>query len=144
VNDLLDMASSTASPRVVMQFADGSHVVGRSFGSIQAFGASSDGIVYGMQCARVILVQLACADCMHRTTLHSTGECVFHTGMTGYVEMLSDASYHNQILVLAYPLIGNYGVPDSALDASFQSHTIHPRALVCVCVCLTLNHASEL
>lgn len=38
------------------------------------------------------------------------GEVVFNTGMTGYVESLTDPSYKNQILVFSYPLIGNYGV----------------------------------
>jgi carbamoyl-phosphate synthase small subunit len=38
------------------------------------------------------------------------GEVVFNTGMTGYVESLSDPSYAGQILVFTYPLIGNYGV----------------------------------
>jgi carbamoyl-phosphate synthase small subunit len=37
-------------------------------------------------------------------------EVVFNTGMTGYVESVTDPSYHNQILVFTYPLIGNYGV----------------------------------
>ena len=41
------------------------------------------------------------------------GEFVFATGMTGYVEMLTDPSYVGQILVLTYPLIGNYGVPNT-------------------------------
>lgn len=40
------------------------------------------------------------------------GEVVFNTGMTGYVESLTDPSYAGQILVLTYPLVGNYGVPD--------------------------------
>jgi carbamoyl-phosphate synthase small subunit len=40
----------------------------------------------------------------------ATGEVVFNTGMTGYVESLTDPSYANQILVFTYPLIGNYGV----------------------------------
>ena len=39
------------------------------------------------------------------------GECVFNTGMVGYPEALTDPSYKGQILVLTYPLIGNYGVP---------------------------------
>ena len=39
------------------------------------------------------------------------GEGVFNTGMTGYVETLTDPSYAGQILVCTYPLIGNYGVP---------------------------------
>ena len=42
------------------------------------------------------------------------GEVVFNTGMTGYVETLTDPSYHGQILVLTYPLVGNYGVPRAA------------------------------
>lgn len=40
-----------------------------------------------------------------------TGEVVFSTGMTGYVESLTDPSFAGQILVCTYPLIGNYGVP---------------------------------
>ncbi len=41
------------------------------------------------------------------------GEVVFNTAMTGYPESLTDPSYKGQILVLTYPLIGNYGVPVS-------------------------------
>ena len=37
------------------------------------------------------------------------GEVVFNTGMTGYVESLTDPSYRGQILVTTYPLQGNYG-----------------------------------
>ncbi len=40
-----------------------------------------------------------------------SGEVVFATGMVGYPESLTDPSYQGQILVLTYPLIGNYGVP---------------------------------
>ncbi len=40
------------------------------------------------------------------------GEAVFSTGMTGYPESFTDPSYAGQILILTYPLIGNYGVPD--------------------------------
>eukprot|EP00759_Apiculatamorpha_spiralis_P032917 PhF_6_TR34195/c0_g1_i3/m.50109/K11540/CAD; carbamoyl-phosphate synthase / aspartate carbamoyltransferase / dihydroorotase len=40
------------------------------------------------------------------------GEVVFTTGMVGYPETITDPSYAGQILVLTYPLIGNYGVPD--------------------------------
>ena len=42
---------------------------------------------------------------------HHHGEVVFSTAMTGYVESLTDPSYAGQILVLTYPLIGNYMVP---------------------------------
>ena len=41
-----------------------------------------------------------------------SGEVVFNTAMTGYPESLTDPSYKGQILVLTYPLIGNYGAPD--------------------------------
>ncbi|OGE79018.1 MAG: carbamoyl phosphate synthase small subunit [Candidatus Doudnabacteria bacterium RIFCSPHIGHO2_01_FULL_46_14] len=41
-----------------------------------------------------------------------SGEVVFATGMVGYPESLTDPSYQGQILVLTYPLVGNYGVPD--------------------------------
>lgn len=40
----------------------------------------------------------------------SLGELVFNTSMTGYQEILSDPSYCDQIVVMTYPLIGNYGV----------------------------------
>lgn len=38
------------------------------------------------------------------------GETVFNTSMTGYEEILTDASYYGQIVTQTYPLIGNYGV----------------------------------
>lgn len=41
----------------------------------------------------------------------TAGEVVFQTGMVGYPESMTDRSYRAQILVLTYPLIGNYGVP---------------------------------
>src|SRR3989454_693182 len=42
------------------------------------------------------------------------GELVFNTNMTGYTEALTDPSYRGQILMMTYPLIGNYGVyPDT-------------------------------
>ncbi len=44
--------------------------------------------------------------------LSGAGEVVFSTGMVGYPESFTDASYKGQILILTYPLIGNYGVPD--------------------------------
>ncbi|KAI3648996.1 hypothetical protein MP228_006850 [Amoeboaphelidium protococcarum] len=67
-----------------------------------------------------------------------SGELVFQTGMVGYVESLTDPSYCGQILVLTYPLIGNYGVPswqdvDKALNdlpRYFESHKIHVAGLI--------------
>jgi len=46
-------------------------------------------------------------------TVPAAGEVVFNTAMTGYPESLTDPSYKGQILVATYPLIGNYGVPQS-------------------------------
>ena len=40
------------------------------------------------------------------------GEVVFNTGMSGYQEILTDPSYAGQIVVLTYPLAGNYGITD--------------------------------
>lgn len=40
----------------------------------------------------------------------TSGEVVFHTGMTGYQEILTDPSYFGQIVVMTYPHIGNYGI----------------------------------
>ena len=44
------------------------------------------------------------------------GEVVFNTAMMGYPESLTDPSYAGQMMVLTYPLVGNYGVPASALN----------------------------
>ena len=44
--------------------------------------------------------------------ISTAGEVVFSTGMVGYPESLTDPSYKGQILILTYPIIGNYGVPD--------------------------------
>jgi len=63
-----------------------------------------------------------------------SGEVVFNTAMTGYPESLTDPSYSGQILVLTYPLIGNYGVPSMKMDGGlprfFESDRIHIKALV--------------
>jgi carbamoyl-phosphate synthase small subunit len=47
----------------------------------------------------------------------SFGEVVFHTGMTGYQEILSDPSYCGQIVTMTYPLIGNYGINRDDFEA---------------------------
>jgi len=66
---------------------------------------------------------------------HTTaGEVVFNTSMVGYPETLTDPSYHGQILVLTYPLIGNYGVPGSdvvdGIERNFESDRIHVQGLI--------------
>ena len=43
---------------------------------------------------------------------HSVGEVVFNTAMTGYQEIITDPSYHKQIVTLTYPHIGNTGTND--------------------------------
>jgi len=50
------------------------------------------------------------------------GEVVFNTGMVGYPESLTDPSYRRQILVLTYPLIGNYGVPGNEKEENILKH----------------------
>lgn len=47
-----------------------------------------------------------------------SGEVVFNTGMVGYPETLTDPSYKGQILVMTYPLVGNYGVPPTSFADS--------------------------
>ena len=63
------------------------------------------------------------------------GEVVFNTGMVGYPESLTDPSYAGQILVLTYPLVGNYGVPDFKRDnvglpIGFESERIQAAGLI--------------
>jgi carbamoyl-phosphate synthase/aspartate carbamoyltransferase len=66
----------------------------------------------------------------------ASGEVVFNTGMVGYPEALTDPSYRGQILVLTYPLIGNYGVPDEGIvdeygmPKHFESSNIHVSGLI--------------
>lgn len=45
------------------------------------------------------------------------GEIVFNTGMSGYQEILTDPSYKGQIVVMTYPLIGNYGINSEDLES---------------------------
>ena len=65
----------------------------------------------------------------------TSGEVVFNTAMTGYPESLTDPSYAGQILVTTFPLIGNYGVPDTGLGSNglplfMESERIHAKALI--------------
>ncbi|GIZ41350.1 hypothetical protein CKM354_000465600 [Cercospora kikuchii] len=71
------------------------------------------------------------------------GELVFQTGMVGYPESITDPSYRGQILVITFPLVGNYGVPPrDALDpilgdlpAHFEASQIHIAGLVVSSYC---------
>jgi carbamoyl-phosphate synthase small subunit len=51
----------------------------------------------------------------------SCGEVVFNTALSGYQEVLTDPSYEGQIVVMTYPLIGNYGInlPDMESEACY-------------------------
>jgi carbamoyl-phosphate synthase small subunit len=65
--------------------------------------------------------------------------------MTGYVESLSDPSYKNQMLVFTYPLIGNYGVPNTDLDEFklpkfFESDKIHASGVIVGEYCENYSH----
>ncbi len=65
---------------------------------------------------------------------NTNGEVVFNTGMVGYPETMTDPSYCGQILVMTFPLIGNYGVPgyerENGLLKYFESEKIQCRALI--------------
>jgi carbamoyl-phosphate synthase / aspartate carbamoyltransferase len=71
------------------------------------------------------------------------GELVFQTGMVGYPESITDPSYRGQILVITFPLVGNYGVPSreamdellAGLPAHFESSQIHIAGLVTATYC---------
>ncbi len=62
------------------------------------------------------------------------GEVVFNTSMMGYPESMTDPSYYGQILVLTYPLVGNYGIPEKelvdGLDRWFESSNIQITGLI--------------
>ncbi len=70
---------------------------------------------------------------------NATGEVVFNTGMTGYVESLTDPSYKNQILVFTYPLIGNYGVDIK----SYESEKIQVSGVVVAETATNWSHPSS-
>lgn len=56
----------------------------------------------------------------------SVGEVVFNTSMSGYQEILTDPSYHEQIMTMTYPLMGNYGT--NSVD--WESGKVHVRGFV--------------
>jgi carbamoyl-phosphate synthase small subunit len=63
------------------------------------------------------------------------GEVVFNTAMMGYPESLTDPSYAGQILVMTFPLVGNYGVPDTGIGPNglplfTESDRIHVKGLI--------------
>lgn len=55
-----------------------------------------------------------------------SGEVVFTTGMTGYLETLTDPSYYGQIVVQTFPMIGNYGV----IPQDFENKDVYLSAYI--------------
>ena len=72
------------------------------------------------------------------------GEVVFSTAMTGYPENLTDPSFRGQILVLTYPLVGNYGVPlqeiKDQISSVLESGRVHIAGLVVSYYSEEFNH----
>ncbi len=68
------------------------------------------------------------------------GEVVFCTGMVGYPETLTDASYRGQILAMTYPLVGNYGVQDRS---TWEDDRIHVAGLIVSDYVDTPSHAQS-
>ncbi len=56
----------------------------------------------------------------------AVGEIVFTTSMAGYQEAMSDPSYAGQLIAFTYPMIGNYGVSEEAME----SDRVHARAAI--------------
>ena len=64
-------------------------------------GTEYCGILFGADCDRV-------------------SEIVFNTSVVGYQEIISDPSYAGQIVVLTYPLAGNYGITDEDYESKLS------------------------
>ena len=73
------------------------------------------------------------------------GEVVFNTAMMGYPESLTDPSYAGQMLVMTYPLVGNYGVPPFTIEANglstfMESDRIYAKAIIVSDYTAQYNH----
>lgn len=98
---------------------------------------------------RKMTLRLSNGMCFHGESFgyedSTAGEVVFNTAMSGYPESLTDPSYAGQMLVLTYPLIGNYGVPaftieDNGLATFMESGKIHVKALIVSSYSGNYNH----
>ena len=70
----------------------------------------------------------------------TAGELCFNTSMTGYQEILTDPSYHGQLIIMTHPHIGNYGTHSDDMEA----HTPMAAGLVTREFCDTYsNHQAE-
>lgn len=110
---------------------DGTEVVGKSFGywPTSKSSASFSKAKIGSPSKRHFFVD---------------SEVVFNTGIVGYPETFTDPSYRGQILVLTYPMIGNYGVQgkasDQGLSKMLESTKIHLRGLIISEECEAHSH----
>jgi len=86
--------------KLTLSLRDGTKVSGESFGARSAGSGQA---------------LLGASD--FQNAPRGAGEVVFLTGMVGYPESLTDPSFAGQILVLTYPLVGNYGVPAGGLES---------------------------
>ena len=86
-----------------------------------------------------VILKLSDGTCFTGTSFgyekNVAGELVFNTTMIGYPEVLTDANFEGQLVVMTYPLIGNYGVPacsslENGLSEFMDSHRIHPAAVI--------------
>ncbi len=68
------------------------------------------------------------------------GEVVFATGMVGYPEALTDPSFKGQILIMTYPIVGSYGIPDKSL---WESDRIQVSGLIVSDYIDTPSHFSK-
>ncbi len=82
------MQGALLTTRAVLALEDGAIFEGRAFGAVAAFSGAG-----------------------------RRGEVVFTTAMTGYQEVCTDPSYRGQMVVMTYPLIGNYGVASVAEES---------------------------
>ena len=76
-----------------------------------------------------VILKLSDGTCFTGTSFgyekNVAGELVFNTTMIGYPEVLTDANFEGQLVVMTYPLIGNYGVPAcSSLENGFSAWRI--------------------
>ena len=76
---------------------------------------------------------------LYGAPVSSFGEVVFHTGMTGYQEMMTDPSFAGQIVCFTYPLIGNYGINERDYESAKPALT----GMVVSELCLEPSHYSS-
>uniref|UniRef100_A0A8C5MI80 Carbamoyl-phosphate synthase [ammonia], mitochondrial n=1 Tax=Leptobrachium leishanense TaxID=445787 RepID=A0A8C5MI80_9ANUR len=71
------------------------------------------------------------------------GEVIFNTGLSGYVEAVTDPSYHGQILTLTNPIIGNGGAPDTKAVDSYGLMKFIESEHIQVSGLLVLDYSNE-